>query len=400
MTNDHSARAHSLLGGSTAHRWTNCTGSVFYLMDLPPQEAGEAAIEGTAAHEVAEKFIEMFLETQISGKPSSLRIENVSDEMLSGAEFYQASIWKELLDEAITGKAYGLEEKFIIDTHLDMGGIVDFWAVYVDDKAKRTGVVADYKFGATPVVALKNAQLAFYAVALRKEMQRNGKDLDQVYGAIIQPRLLNEKMRFQKVKFTSKQLDVWEKKFYAAAESIYVKKHPKFKVGDWCKFCPAKAICTTYNKDLHTKTALKLAEPEEVKLPVPETMSKEALSKIVLHYDQIKDFIDSCYTHVLNSMKNGKKFDGLKLVSGTSRRKWKEDEAAILSDLQDHLTLDKMQETKLKGITALEKELASVVGKNEAKEILSKHTIMSTPSITIVQNSDPRPAVQNQLDKL
>lgn len=393
---NHGTRAHSKLGGSTAHRWTNCPGSVFYLDALPEKPPGEAAVEGTLAHEIAEIKLDAFLQRKISGEDTEIFYkEDVSDEMKEGADFYCTSVWNELLEGAVTGKAYGLEERFTIDEHLHMGGIVDFWAVYIDDRAKRCGIVGDYKFGFTPVIAKDNAQLAFYAVALRKEMQRAGKDLDIVYGAIIQPRTSTP---FQKVKFTAAQLDTWEKKFFKAAELIFVEKKPKFKVGDWCKFCDAKPICKEYTTKLKGTTALKLIDPEEVKLPVPETMSKESLIKVLQHYDTLKDFIDACYSYVLTQMKTGKKFPGLKLVEGKSRRKWATDDQAIIKGLTKHGI--KPTEEKLKNLTTIEKELATIYDKETATEILAVHVEKTVPSISVVNESDPRPAVKNLVDML
>lgn len=402
---NHTDRAHKKLGGSGAHRWVNCTGSIFYLDELIPEEASEAALQGTIAHELAETTLNYFLEYKLTGEGNAHDLKKYEQDHIEGAEFYREKIWKDLLDESITGKAYGLEEEFLIDSSLDMGGIVDFWAVYIDDSAKRVGVVADYKFGFTPVVAKNNAQLAFYAVALRKEMKKGGKDLDLVYGAIIQPRIPepeetppHKSRRFQKVKFTAKQLDNWEKKFYKAAEEIFIQKKARFKVGDWCKFCQAKPICKAYNKEITAKTSLKLLDPEEVTLPVPETMSQEALTKVVVHYDLLKDFIDSCYTHVLNKMKAGIKFNGLKLVEGKSRRKWKQDETQIVTALLKHKI--NPTEQSLKNITTIEKELSKTYDKETAKEILSKHTEKSVPSLSVVLESDPRPEAQSLLDKL
>ncbi len=61
-TPDHKARSHSILGGSSALRWVNCPGSVFYTKDLPPEAPSEAALEGTKAHELAEMALSDYLD--------------------------------------------------------------------------------------------------------------------------------------------------------------------------------------------------------------------------------------------------------------------------------------------------------------------------------------------------
>lgn len=395
---NHKERTHEKLGSSSANRWMNCTGSVFYIDQLPEQEESDAAKEGTTAHELAEVFLDQFLNYKLNGESKTINTSKYSEEMVEGAEFYTQKIWKELLDESITSKGYGMEEKFYIDEALHMGGIVDFYSVFINDQGKRTLVSADYKFGYHEVEAKNNAQLAFINVAIRKELQRNGKDIDLAISAIIQPRLTDEKKRFKKEKFTAKQLDTWEKKFYKAAEAIFVKKQARFKVGSWCKFCPAKAICSTYNKKMSEHQALKLIDPDEVKLPAPESLSPDALIKIVKNYDTVKDFIDACYTFALNAMKKGKKYKGLKLVEGRSRRKWVADEDRISTGLQEHKIEPFTKE--LKNITAVEKELKATYTEKEAKEILSQFTESTIASLSIVSEDDPRPAAKNLLDKL
>src|SRR3972149_830527 len=277
MTNDHSDRTHAALGGSTAERWLNCPGSVFYIRDLPKEIPSEAALEGTKAHEYAEVILEGFLSYKLDGVPQDPLLV-LNDELFTLGETYKDLVWKNVLQESITDKSYALEDKLVLDKHLEMFGFVDFWAIYIDDHGKKTGVIVDFKSGYTEITVKNNAQLAFYACALREEIVRKGKDLDRVRAIIIQPKVHEP---YKEVNFTAKQLDVWRTKFFKAAEQIFVKKKATFKVGSWCKFCPAQSICSVYAKKLQSELSLKLIEPDEELLPLPDKLTNEQLIAVV-----------------------------------------------------------------------------------------------------------------------
>lgn len=391
-------RSHALLGGSSAHRWTNCPGSCFYIKDLPPEEPSEHAIKGTRQHEVCEVVLKDFLDYKINGG-SELKIGTeliFFDEEIEVANIYRNAVWKNVLEESITGKAFGFEDKFTINDDLEMSGYVDFWCVHIDERAKRVLSIVDFKNGMHEVKAEKNAQLAFYAVAARQEFQNHAKDIDKVKAYIIQPK---SKVPVKSVEFTPKELDTWKKKFYDAAETIFIKKKPKFKTGEWCFFCPAKSICPTYSKALSAKTALQLVDPVPEVLPAPDKLSDETLSKIVLNYDAIKNFIDGCYSYAMARHKEGKPLPGLKVVEGATRRKWIENNKDSITYTLKNLGIEAC-EPKLKGIGVIEKALKALVGKEPAEVLMNTYTEKTTPSLTLVPISDERLEVGNNLDLL
>lgn len=391
-------RTHALLGGSSAHRWTNCPGSCFYIKDLPPKSPSEFALKGTKQHEICEKYLRDYLNYKITGEsdPEINTFLSSDDEELGIALFYRDSVWHKVLEQNITGKAFGFEDKFTINDELEMSGYVDFWCIHIDERAKRVLSIVDFKNGMHEVNAEKNAQLAFYAVAARQEFQNHGKDIDKVKCFIIQPK---SKVPVKQTEFTPKEIDSWKHKFYSAAEQIFVKKKPKFKTGDWCFFCPAKSICPTYSKKLSSKLALKLIDPTPEILPVPEKISDEAISSLILNYDTIKDFLDSCYSYGLARHKNGKPLPGLKVVEGTTRRKWLEGrEQAVINALKPYGI--EATDIKIKGIGVIEKALKLAIGKEDAAKFMETFTERTTPSLSLVPLTDERLEVKSNLDLL
>lgn len=390
-------RIHALLGGSSAHRWTNCPGSCFFIKDLPPSAPSEHALLGTRQHEVCETVLKHFLQYKIEGTDPDIAASLLfNDEELGVATFYRDSVWHEVLEQSITGKAFGFEDKFTINDELDMSGYVDFWCIHIDERAKRVLSIVDFKNGMHEVSADKNAQLAFYAVAARQEFQNHGKDIDKVKCYIIQPK---SKTPVKSVEFTPKELDSWKHKFYAAADQIFVKKKPKFKTGDWCYFCPAKSICPTYAKELSAKTALKLVDPTPETLPVPEKVSDEVLVKLILNYDNVKNFLDSCYSYGMARHTEGKPLAGLKVVEGATRRRWLEGrEKAIINALKPYGI--EATDIKIKGIGVIEKALKLAIGKEETQKFMDTFTERTQPSLTLVPESDERLAVKSNIDLL
>lgn len=393
----HSDRSHAPLGGSSAHRWANCPGSISLCAMVDPEPPSAAALGGTAAHEVAEKMLALFLDYRITGDQAKAHtVIHADTDLLVAGKDYVDIVWKEVLNEALTGKAYGLEDKFTLNDHLGMFGFVDFWSVYIDDRGKRVGAIVDFKYGHHEVHAEKNAQLAFYACSLREELRRGGKDLDYVWGYIFQPKV---EPSFKRVKFTAKNLDTWRKKFFKAAEEIFVTQKPKFKVGDWCQFCQGKALCKAYTKEAQSKTALMLVEPETDlnSLPVPEVLTDEAIVKVILHGGMIEEFISACRKHALNRARNGKGLPGVKLVSGASRRKWKPNTAEVADILTKHGV--KPFEENLINLGDAEKQLVALGRKKaDAKELVSALCDSTTPPILLVAEDDPRPKLIQGVD--
>jgi hypothetical protein len=392
---NHVDRSHaSVLSGSVAYRRINCPGSFFLEKDLPPQEAGPSAKEGTIAHEVAEILLNDFLEHKITGKITERVFEDVDPAIIDAASGYVETVWKNILNQTITGKAYGLEDKFTFNEQLGMFGYVDLWVCYIDDRGKRVAAIVDFKYGFVDVSAKGNAQLAFYLCAFRAELKKQGKDIDYGIGAIYQPK---SEEPFKQEKFTAKQLDSWAAKFDKVAHTIFVEKKPQFKVGPWCTYCPANAVCRAFDKDRIKRTALKLVD-RDTEFPTPDRLSDTQVAKILLYADKIEAFLSGCRKYAMSRFLNGETIPGIKVVEGSSRRKWHENESKVVKHLETY-SVDPYRK-ELITITEAERLLSKSMTKNNAKDVLSGVTIKSKPGLIIVPESDARPAASAPKDLL
>lgn len=392
-------RSHAVLGGSKASYWEPCPGSIFYLKDLPEQEVSEAMLSGTHAHAVAEVKLYNFLNYKVTGEENARPLPAVcSSDMIEMADGYVKAIWENVLEQTINRKAWGIEEQFTLDAQLEMFGHLDFWAVYTDDHGKRVGVIGDFKSGFKYKDADKNPQLAFYACCLLEELQQAGKDLDYVRAFIYQPKAYGVEA-YRETKFTNKQLAAWKKRFYKAAHQIFVKQLPKYKVGEWCQDCPAMkaSLCTTYAKETAKRLDLKIIEPEKIKLPTIETLTDQQIANFCLYEDEITALIKAAKNTAVQRAKAGKDLPGVKVIEKPGAREWKENDLEIVEGLKTLGITEPYKTNVLRNLGDMEKELATIVGKEQVKTTMEKFCQRKAPSISIVPDSDPRPSIASNL---
>lgn len=382
-------RPHSILGGSSADKFVNCTGYYSLAPKVVKMEE-DHLIEGTAGHDYSEKLLEAFLQHKLTGSDPMENVPEVDDkDIIEGATGYVESIWKEILNESITGKVYAIEDKLVMDESVDSYGYADWWSVHIDDRAKRVATIGDYKFGYVEVEAEDNWQLKFYLICLRRYIRSLGKDIDYSVGFIYQPKLPKDR-RFKKAIYSNKELDRAEKKINKAFEDIFVKKKLKFKVGPWCEKCNAQGICETYIRHSERETALTIIDKDSIDFPEVGQLTLEQRLKIIKVKDSLEDFLSKVYKSVLAEMIKGATNSEFKLVRGRANRKWKEDEETTAESLAQY-GIDDPYETSLKGIPAIEQELKNLHGEEESKRVMALMTIKPEGSYQLAPLGDPRP---------
>lgn len=394
---NHTDRAHAILSPSFMHIALKCSGSIGLKEKIPTTPPGPAAIKGTKTHEMAESLLKVFLETRNSGTSVVSTPVDLSDKSIwEAAVGWRDTIWKECFEESITGKAWALEDKLVFSEKFSLWGTADFWMVSTDERAKRYGVVCDLKSGHVYVDIVQNPQLAAYACALRMEIRNRGKDLDYVRAAIYQP--FSDGDKYRETKFTSKQLDNWDKKFLKLAEEVFSGKS-KFKAGAHCQYCPCQAHCETYGKYISKETSLALLDPSDITFPDPVGLPDTVLAKIVLNSKALEAFTKACRKLVLEKLFNGEKLPFIKAVEGKARRKMDEEKALELEKVCAKHGVEPYNK-KLKGIGELETAFSAQLGMKESKKLVDTFTVKGSNPIILVPEGDARPAVQSALDLL
>lgn len=400
---DHAIRGHAELGGSGAQVYVNCPASVVLGREFPPAPVSEAMEEGTKMHELCELYGKNFLYHKAYGDELiDWQIEDPTHAAI--VRGYIDFIWKDLLQETITEKTFDFETTVVIDANLHMWGSADFWAYGYDDKGKKALILCDLKTGRVDVEAEDNYQLLFYVTGLVEELKRRDASLviDYIVAAIYQPRSFSNPEP-KKVRYTLKHVDKFKAKLYKAAEAIYVKGKPKYKVGDWCSKCRYTAKCPAYFKQTQNITALKLVDVNKPKVMDVESLPLSTVAKIALNYDFIRKFLDATYEHAMQLTRNGTITD-LKIVEATKgRRTWVKDAELVADVLIDAgLKEEQVYKQELIGISTAEALLKETknLSKKDVEVILSKVTERTKSTESLVTIEDPRPALKGAKELL
>jgi hypothetical protein len=384
----HETREHKECGGSNAHRFPRCPGSVFLARKVGKLPDKKASLYGTDTHELAEVCVTDFLNHKLLGTDKELNYRAAKafrdEQQIYAAEFYRDHIWDEVLENSITNKAWGVEDLLHHPECEYMGGIADFWAAHINDKAERVLHITDFKNGTTPV-DIKHEQFIYYGICFRAMLREKGKDIDRLVTHLVQPNSMDGVFT-QKKAYTPKQLDAKEEWFLKAIHKIYVEKKCTFKTGHWCTWCNGQSLCEKYGKKVEVETGLSLLSTD-IKLPDVQSLTEEQVVALALNADKLKDLLKSCKAFIIGQHMEGVPIKGCKVIQTKPRRSLPKD----TSELENRLKKEGFRNgdlfnQKLKGVVALE----SLLG--EKKKLLESFITFGKPTASVVAEDDPRPA--------
>ena len=156
---------------------------------------------------------------------------------------------------------------------------------------------------------------------------------------------------------------------------------PPTAAGDWCRWCPAKAVCRT-----RAEANLELAKYDFAK---PAILTNEEIGEILQKAEQLSKWAGDVQEYALQQALAGEHFDGWKLVEGRAVRKYADDlkvAEALTAAGYDEAVL---YERKLYGITAMEK----IVGRKKLTELLGELIVRPAGKPVLVPITDKREAI-------
>ena len=375
--------AHSsVVGGSSAERVLNCTGSVELAKTLPPPSGSSFANEGTALHEAMAAILEADYER---------------DEDIIGVTFSNIEITEDLFHEGIVPaldffddllKEFG-DPEFEVECQVDFAGIDGaFGTCDIIMRAPDRTIVLDWKFGrGVPVSAVDNAQLKFYAYGgMMTEKTANlfgDDDSWPVELIIVQPRMEDGNSRWLTQR---KQLKAFARDLRGAVERVGTPKET-FNLGKWCRFCPAKAACP-----LMLGTVDKVLERNLEGL-------EDDLADWLKVTDHVEQWVDAVRAMAHERAEQGHSIPGYKLVAGRTTRHWINTEAAEKRLRQLGLKKADMYDSSFVSPAKAEKALKRV-GKKLEKKDYDKHVGSSTSGTSLVPEDNPKPAIALPSQKL
>lgn len=373
--------AHAILSPSGASRWLACTPSA-RLEKQFPDTAGQAAAEGTLAHELAELLVSNYLKPFSGFKAKLAKIkkhELYTHEMLGHAEEY-ATFVMEQYNESLNADPQAhieLEKKLDLTKWVPEGfGTGD--CVIVADGVMS---ITDLKYGkGVPVSSKGNKQMMLYGLGAL-EAFGFAYEIHTVRMTIYQPRIDNT---------SSFEIDVDELMNWAETElkplaELAFKGEGKFSAGSHCQFCRAKATCKALAE--HNLEIAKYQFQSE------DLLSEEEISDILERSSQFRNWIKAVEAHALKlAVTEGKRWPGFKLVEGRSVRKYQDTEGLAAKLQEKGFTEDLIFKKELLGITAM----TGVLGKPVFKELVEPFLIKPPGKPALVPESDKRP----EMDRL
>jgi len=299
---------HSYIGASGAHRWMECPGSVKLNMEFE-DVASPYALEGTAAHELAEWKLREAT-GQLTGEA---RPEAWDEEMETHTDTYVNYVLGEHNRcQAKDGRIIHLivEGEIVLDA-IDprLYGTAD--AMFYCASEMRT-YVFDLKYGKGLYVDVEdNKQLLYYGLGgYYENFPRD------VKVHVIQPRLDN----VGEVVYSAAQMVEFEEKLVEAVRKVD-EEPDKFNPGEkQCKFCKGKGQCPALTRKyvamLTDKTEMQIELKDETQLTDGE------LSHIFNKKKEILDFMESVGSILETKMLSGIQIPNAKLVQSKGAGTW------------------------------------------------------------------------------
>ena len=348
---------HSRFSPSQAYRWLECPGSIRFIeaLDLPEEEAGVAAQEGTVAHEVLASRLYDSISCS-EGLPAPTPIPAPNDEIqrsVNVALEYFESLRDRTLDFLVErpvslrqSPVFGTPDVVMITTNPDDVNDMNIWLHVIDLKHGRHRV---------PVTTPQTKIYALGAIdtySLRPEMTRL---------TIIQPHALGVQPgeEINSLDVTPADLEVFRQEIDAAVESALRPDAP-LRAGSHCRFCPAAPHCPELRKQ-----ALTVAQQEFSALPViesvppaPETLPNDVLGDLLSKSPVLLNWVDALRDHAQRELEAGRDVPGFKLAPKATHRRWTSEEDVLAWGQREGVTV---LQTSLKSPAQVEK----LVGRNK-----------------------------------
>lgn len=399
------SKAHATLSASGAKRWMNCPGSIRMSQGIRGKSS-EFAQLGTAAHALAEAclvqdlydassyegfWINASTEEIIVDRPRDWGNSEppgwflVDGDMIGAVNVYLEAVQTEL-------KRLGKMTAINVEKRFDLGWLrpemfgtndCSLVAPYVEL------VVMDYKHGQGVLVEVENnEQMLYYALGAAHE---EGWDFEKVTLILVQPRASHPDGPVRRWSIPIEKLKEFANKLARAADATREPNAP-LKAGDWCRFCPANAICPEIADRAFEVALDDFDEVKETDATTPEDELGRRMKAIPL----LDAFIKGVEAEVTRRLKAGEKVSGYKLVRKKSNRAWDGEEKDVLEAVAQEmgLPLEAFQkEVKYLGPAGVEKLRPDGLKPKDVKALVAKYTTRPPGGITVAPEDDPREMV-------
>lgn len=386
-TQAHADRDHALLSASQAERWLNCPPSARLQEGIPDQRS-EYAKEGTTAHELSEAILRRRILPCNSKQRDELekRIKEIKASKYYNAEMEDAiqNYIDIVCERFMAAKARSSDAVVLLEERLDFSEWVPEGFGTGDVVLISDGVmeIIDLKYGkGVPVSAIGNPQMRLYALGAWSAHNWLY-DIREVRMTIVQPRLDNISTDVIAID----DLIQWGENVVKPTAALAWEGQGEFKAGDHCRWCKVKATCRA--------RAEANMEALKYEFQDPALLSNEEIGSILFIADQLKAWVKDVEEYAREQALKGEKIPQWKLVEGKSNRVITDSDSLMDKLIAAGFDKEQITETKLLGISKLEK----VVTKKKLAELAGDLIIKPPGKPVLVPETDKRPEL-NSIEK-
>lgn len=320
---------HSILAPSRAYRWVQCAGSVTLEAQFP-EDDGEEAQEGTAAHEVAMMLLGLGVLVDVGYVCSNGRI--VDEYMREGAVMYVEAVESRKLKVGNDLFDLAIEKRIASPSvHPQCWGTPD---TLLYQPAISTLDIWDYKYGHGFVEVFENWQMLCYVSGYLDALYAKRPEIEfrtTVRFHIVQPRSYHRDGPIRTWTIHASNLRAYFNILHAAAHRA-MGVLPATSSGPQCTNCSAVHAC-----DAAQRAALAAASYAGTSVPfnLPPAAAGKELQSLVVRRAMMDARITGLEAQVVGDLKAGKSVPYWQLGVSTPREVWSVpvEDVAALGDL-------------------------------------------------------------------
>jgi len=393
--------AHATLSASGCYRWWACTASPKFEATFPEKAASVYALEGTAAHSLAQACLATGPDGALPDDFIGQTFDGfeVTEEMAEAVQVY-VELCRGYM--RMPGAQWLIEQRLnlaAINPPVPMFGTADFVCLLTE---QRLVVNVDYKHGkGIAVEAQGNPQPKYYALGVLLGFPDIR--IDTVEVIIVQPRTPGQAVK--RAVYDSVEILGWSVDLIAKA---YETQGPdaKFVPGSHCRFCKANGQCPAQAQQSLAVAQIEFDDAADfntkIEPPPFEHLTPAQIGALLEKADTLDTFIDGLRATAQRMAENGEDIPGWKLVPRRATRKWANPDEAPAQLAALHVPEAEMWTRKFVSPAQAEKKLTALIrqtgsraaeAERAAKTLLAELIVSVSPGTALAPDDDTRPKI-------